>query len=262
MIERGRTLVDPSGPLIWGVVLAAWGLAVGLPLVGYDKLVSHHAVLGGTARPALSTLLVFLVAWQVMTGAMMLPSSLPLVGLFARVSERQVQPRLALTTFLTAYFAVWTGFALLALAGDSALHFLIYRWPWLSDRPWLIAGLILVAAGAFQFSSLKERCLDACRNPMQFLWRYYDRGVPAAWRIGFRHGLFCLGCCWALMLTMFAVGVGSLAWMVGLTGVMVIEKTSRHGRRLAPLVGVALLIWGALILLQPGWLPTPLSGRS
>jgi predicted metal-binding membrane protein len=64
------------------------------------------------------------------------------------------------------------------------------------------------------------------------------------------------------MLTMFAVGVGSLAWMVGLTGVMVIEKTSRHGRRLAPLVGVALLIWGALILLQPGWLPTPLSGRS
>ena len=130
-------------------------------------------------------------------------------------------------------------------------------------RPGVVTGAagILMVAGAFQFSSLKESCLDACRTPMQFLGRFYGRGLGAAWRLGVRHGLFCLGCCWALMLTMFAVGVGSLAWMVGLTGIMLIEKTTRHGKRLAPIIGAGLLLWGALNLLQPGWLPAGLSGR-
>jgi predicted metal-binding membrane protein len=89
---------------------------------------------------------------------------------------------------------------------------------------------------------------------MGFLWQHYRRGPWAAWLLGARHGLSCLGCCWALMLVMFATGVGSLAWMLALTGVMVIEKTTRRGRRLVPAVGAALLIWGALMLVQPGWL--------
>jgi predicted metal-binding membrane protein len=261
LITRGRGLLDAGGPLMWATVLVAWILALGLPLLGHGDLVSHHAILGGPEPPQLSTLLLFLVAWQAMTGAMMLPSSLPLVGLFARVSSQQARPRLVLAVFLAAYFAVWTGFAIVALAGDAVLHGVIGRWAWLGERPWLVAGSILLVAGAFQFSSLKERCLDACRTPVQFIRRFYDRGLPAAWRLGVRHGLFCLGCCWALMLTMFAVGVGSLAWMVGLTGIMLIEKTSPHGRRLAPVVGSALLLWGALILLQPAWLPAAFSGR-
>jgi predicted metal-binding membrane protein len=157
--------------------------------------------------------------------------------------------------FLLAYFVVWTGFAVAALASDGLLHVLVERWRWLDTRPWLIAGSVLALAGAFQFSPLKERCLDACRSPLGFLWRYYRRGAWSAWRLGLRHGLFCLGCCWALMLVMFAVGLGNLVWMAVLTGVMVIEKTMPWGRRLVPVVGVVLLTWGGLVLVRPGWLP-------
>lgn len=259
---HARYFAVSGNSLIWGAVATAWTLALLLPLLGHGELVSHHAILEGTRLPSTTTLLIFLLAWQVMTGAMMLPSSLPMVRLFARVSQGQAHPALAVAAFLAAYFAVWTGFALLALMGDAGLHRLIGTWTWLGDRPWLIAGFVLVIAGAFQFSPLKERCLEGCRHPAQFIWRFYARGVGSAWRLGVRHGLFCLGCCWALMLTMFAVGVGNLSWMAGLTGVMLIEKTTRRGQRLVPVVGGALLLWGVLILLQPSWLPAVLSGHS
>ena len=191
--------------LIWCVVIGSWALALTIPALSHGGALSHDAALGTTAVPGIGSLLLFLVAWQVMTAAMMLPSSLPMVGLFARASRGQARPGFALAAFLAAYFAVWTGFALLALTGDAALHRLVERWGWLEARPWLVTGSVLVLAGAFQFSPLKERCLDACRTPLNFLWRYYRRGTAAAWALGLRHGLFCLGCCWALMLTMFAV---------------------------------------------------------
>jgi len=256
-IARSRFYPIPGESLVWGAVLTAWALALALPLLDLGEVVSHDAVLEGHTLPSLPALLLFLAAWQVMTGAMMLPSSLPMVGLFARASREQARPRLAFAAFITAYFAVWTSFALLALFSDAGLHQLIERWRWIDDRPWLIAGSVLVLAGGFQFSPLKERCLNSCRNPVAFLWHHYQRGLRPAWLLGLRHGVFCLGCCWALMLTMFAVGVGSLAWMAALTGVMLIEKTAPRGRQLVPVVGIALIVSGAVVLLSPGWLPLP-----
>jgi predicted metal-binding membrane protein len=241
--------------VVWIVVAAAWSIALLSAAAGYDRLLHHDAIIGGETVPTALGLLLFLAAWQVMTGAMMLPSSRPMIGLFARASQGQARPRLALLAFLTAYFAVWTGFALVAIAGDAGLHRLVDRWHWLDERPWMIGGTVLLLAGAFQFSPLKERCLDVCRSPVAFLWHHYRRGAGAAWVLGLHHGLFCLGCCWALMLTMFAVGVGSLAWMAALTGVMLIEKTAPWGRQIAPLVGGILLAWGAIVLLQPARLP-------
>ena len=141
--------------------------------------------------------------------------------------------------------------------------------PWSLPLVWLFARasrnqsnsrlvLAVFLAGADQFSSLKERCLDACRNPMHVMWRFYGRRVGKAWAFGLHHGLFCLGCCWALMLIMFAVGAGQLVVMAILTGLMTIEKTTRCGRRLAPIAGIGLLLWGAVILAGPGWLPASL----
>ena len=245
-------------PIIWGSVAAAWALALGLAASGRDAHLGHDTVLGGAGLPAPRDLLVFLVAWQAMTAGMMLPSTLPLVRLFARASRGQARPRLALGAFLAAYFVVWTGFAGAALAADAGVHGLTGRWGWLQARPEVIGGGVLLLAGVFQFSPLKERCLDACRNPMHFMWRFYGRGAGRAWRFGLHHGLFCLGCCWALMLVMFAVGVGSLAVMALLTGVMTLEKTARRGRRLAPVAGVVLLLGGGVVLVQPGWLPDSL----
>lgn len=243
-------------PLV-AVVMASWVLAIVMMAGGGDGMMAHEAVMGSGGIPRPGTLLGYMVDWQVMTGAMMVPSSLPMVRLFAGASRGQARPRLAIVMFVAAYFVVWTGFALSALTFDAGLHTLVERWRWLDARPNLIAGTVLVFAGAFQFSPLKERCLDACRSPMGFMWRYYRRGVGHAWELGLRHGLFCLGCCWALMLMMFAVGVGSLAWMAGMTGVMMIEKSFPWGRRLVPSVGTALILWGAFVLLRPEWLPAP-----
>jgi predicted metal-binding membrane protein len=237
-------------------VVGAWLLILAAAMTGRgDLLLDHDAVLQHRSFAWPLVMLLFLAVWQLMVMAMMVPASVPMMQAFRAVSRRREHPRLTYGLFLLGYGAVWTGFALVALLGDSGLHWLVAHWRWLEERPGVIGGAVLLLAGAFQLSPLKERCLDACRDPLAFLWRFYRRGPGGAWRLGIRHGLFCLGCCWALMLTMFALGVGSVAWMAGLTGVMVIEKTSRHGRRLMPLVGLALLAWGALIIIDPGWLP-------
>ncbi|HET7095513.1 MAG TPA: DUF2182 domain-containing protein, partial [Thermomicrobiales bacterium] len=183
----------PANALIAGTALAAWGLAFALVVTGWARRV-HHQPLVESNGSTLPALLLFLLVWQVMTAAMMLPSSLPLMRLFNRASRGQAHPRLARLAFVAAYFAVWTGFAALALAGDALLHDLARRWLWLAQRPWLIGGLALLLAGGFQFSPLKDRCLQQCRSPFGFLRRHYRRGVGAAWDMGVRHGLFCLGC--------------------------------------------------------------------
>ncbi len=119
---------------------------------------------------------------------------------------------------------------------------------------WLIGGATFAIAGGFQFSPLKEHCLKQCRSPLSFFMHYYHHGVGAAWRLGLRHGVFCLGCCWALMLVMFGVGVGSIVWMAVLTGLMVVEKTYPGGQRLSPLLGIALLLLAVLWMVHPVWL--------
>jgi predicted metal-binding membrane protein len=234
----------------WAVAAAAWALLLVGGARGWSVVVDHHHLLGGHAGIGAGDLLAFLAAWQLMIAAMMLPTSLPMVRLVARASRAQARPRLAVAAFVGAYLVVWTGFAAVALIGDAAVHAAVHALPWLAAREGVLAGAVLAGAGAFQFSAVKHRCLDACRNAMHFVWRYYERGVGGAWRLGLRHGVFCVGCCWALMLVMFAVGVGHLAWMVGLTGVMLVEKTSARGRRLVPVVGVALIIHGGVVVVR------------
>jgi len=250
----------PDLAIIWGAVAAAWLLTLMLATSRSTYLVGHDGVLGERQFGWLATLLLFLASWQVMTAAMMLPSSLPMMVMFGRVSRNHPRPLLMFGVFLLGYFAVWTGFAVLALVNDAGVHWLVPRLPVLDERPWILGGAILVLAGAFQFSSLKERCLDACRDPVAMFLRGYAPGASAAWNLGLRHGLFCLGCCWALMLTMFAVGMGSLVWMTALAGVMVIEKTASYGGRVAKPIGYALMLWGLLVILNPGWIPDAIGG--
>ncbi len=237
-------------PVVWGVAAGSWALALTLTLTDRAQLLGHDTLATRPEIPWPLAIVLFLVAWQLMVGAMMLPTSIPMIQYFARVSSRQSRAGPALITFLAAYIAIWTGFAFVALAGDTGLHWLFDRWAWLQERPWVIFSLALVIAGAFQFSPLKDRCLHECRHPMSFLLHYYQRGLRAAWGIGLRHGLYCLGCCWALMLVMFAAGVGNLAWMAALTGVMLLEKTSLVGRRFVPVIGIILISWGLLVGLR------------
>ena len=240
-------------------IAAAWAVVLAAQASGGASFLHHHEV-AHDFTPARA--LLFLLAWQVMVAAMMLPSALPLVALFAAAAGRQERPRRVMTAFVGGYVLIWGLFGAVALFGDVALHGLEERWPFLEERPWLIGGTALALAGAFQFTALKDRCLHVCRHPAVYLRRHYRRGTLEAFRIGRDHGAFCLGCCWALMLLMFAAGLANLAWMAVLTAAMVYEKVSRRGRRLTPVIGVVLLVWAALVLAHPGWLPEPFAAAA
>jgi predicted metal-binding membrane protein len=240
-------------------VAGAWSLVVIAQETGNATRLHHDSLIEG-GPPLWAALAVFLLAWQAMIAAMMLPSSLPMVRLFTHAAGRQPRPGVATAAFLGGYALVWTGFGVGAFLGDVGIHHTVDATPWLAAHEWFISAGILITAGAFQFTDLKDRCLDQCRHPGPFLMRHYRRGTGGAFALGRRHGLFCLGCCWALMLMMFAAGVASLIWMAVLGAVMYYEKAGRHGRALTPVVGIVLIAWGIVVAAHPGWLPGALAG--
>ena len=207
----------------------------------------HHDTLIEDGPAAWLAVPAFLLAWQLMFAAMMLPTALPLIGLFAKAAAKQPRPRAAIAGFLGGYALVWTGFGLLAFLFDMGVHAAVDASPWLDSHQWILGAGVLALAGAFQFSSLKYACLDKCRHPGQFMLRFYRRGIGGGMQLGLRHGVFCVGCCWALMLVMFSVGMASLIAMAALTGLMIHEKTQPGGRRLVPLAGAALLAMALLV---------------
>ena len=214
--------------------------------------VHHDSLLEGGRGFGLA-LVLFVLAWQVMIAAMMLPSSLPLVRMFSAASAGAPRRGRALAAFVSGYAVVWSAFGVLAFAGDASLHALVDASPWMEAHDWAIAPGVLVLAGLFQFSSLKDACLRACRHPASFLHRHYRRGTRGGFELGARHGLFCVGCCWALMLVMFAAGAASLVWMAALTALMVYEKTRPSGATAVPLTGAVLLAVGSTLLLWNGY---------
>lgn len=189
----------------------------------------------------MTSLLVYAAAWIIMITAMMLPSAVPLLGLFAGVSRSQPQAGMMVAAFVSGYLAVWTVFGWLALGFDTAVHAAVEALPWLHERPELVIAAVLALAGAFQFSSLKNRCLSTCRHPGAYLLSHYRRGALAAVRIGWGHGLFCLGCCWVLMTVAFAAGMADLRWMAGFKALMTYGRVGRHGDFVARAAGFALL---------------------
>jgi predicted metal-binding membrane protein len=230
-----------------------WVVALAAQLTGRAGLLHHDALIEGDV-PLGVGLLISVAAWQVMIGAMMLPSSVPMLRLFAATTPHANRAH-SIGAFIGGYAAVWTAFGAAAFGFDTAVHHVVDATPWLTRHPWLIAGLTLAAAGAFQFTKVKDRCLEQCRHPAAYLLRHYRRGTAEAFRLGWGHGLFCLGCCWALMLLMFAAGVANLVWMAALAGLMAYEKVGRRRRQLTPVAGVVLLGLAALVLLHPTWLP-------
>ncbi len=238
----------------WILVIVAWTVALVAVLTNQNYLIDHHYLLEESHLPRLIALVVFLACWQVMTVAMMLPSSMPMVSMIVHAGRQQRRPQAVPAAFLAGYAVVWTAFALVAFVGDTQIHWLVHHWFWLDTHSWVIGATTFAVAGVFQFTPLKGRCLKQCRSPLSFCVCYYRKGVGAAWRLGLRHGMFCLGSCWALMLVMFGLGVGSLVWMAMLAGVLVVEKTFPGGQRLRPVIGIILLGLSALWLAHPAWL--------
>jgi predicted metal-binding membrane protein len=196
-------------------------------------------------------LAVFLAGWLLMLVAMMLPSTLSLVGLFIGVVAYRRDRRGILASLIGGYLVVWLGAGLVALAADTALHGLSRHVGWIESHPWAVAAAVVALAGAYQFSPVKERCLEKCRSPRLLIfaaWRG-QRPLAEAFTLGVRHGRYCVGCCWALTLVMFALGLGSLGWMLLLGAVMAIEKNALWGADLTVPLGASLLVAaGALVV--------------
>ncbi|MGZ5235954.1 MAG: DUF2182 domain-containing protein [Caldimonas sp.] len=200
---------------------------------------------GGVIVPAA----LYAAAWMLMTTAMMLPTTLPLFEAFDRLAAGRADRLRLLTLLGLGYMAVWGAFGLLAHVLHAALTAWVGSVPALAWHAGLIGAATIAVAGAFQFSPLKYRCLEKCRTPLSFVIEHWRGRAQArqAFLLGAHHGLFCVGCCWALMLLMFVVGAGSLGWMLLLAAAMAIEKNMPWGRRLSTPLGVALLAWAALL---------------
>jgi len=208
-----------------------------------------RAIPGGTVvLPAA----LYVVGWVLMLAAMMLPTTLPLLEIYWRLIRRRADRHLLLGLVIAGYLIAWGGFGVVAHGADFALYTVVVESPWLTFNGWAIGAAVLVFAGVFQFSRLKYTCLDKCRMPLGFVMEHW-RGQHAyrqAFRLGFRHGLFCVGCCWALMLLMFVVGTGSVGWMIVLGALMAIEKNLPWGRRVGRPLGVVLIGLAAAIVAQ------------
>ena len=191
-------------------------------------------------------------AWVLMIAAMMLPTTLPLVDSFERMTRQRADGARLLALVVLGYVAVWALFGLAAHVLDAGLRALAAESTWVGQHAHWVGIAIVAGAGAFQFSALKYRCLEKCRTPLSFVFEHWHGVSPQreALALGAHHGLFCVGCCWALMLLMFAVGTGSLGWMLVLAIVMAIEKNLPWGRRLSTPLGAALLGWAAVLALR------------
>ena len=226
--------------LLAGAVLLAWeGSAAGRYL--------HHAGAGG---PLALELVAFTAGWLLMIVAMMLPTSLPIVATFAALVRRRARPATLVVALVVGYAVTWTAFGMAAYLADRLVHAAVDGIPWLAEHPQVVAGATLGIAGLWHLSPLKERCLDACRSPLGFVlhrWRGVEP-VREAFALGVAHGRFCVGCCWSLMLVMFGLGLGSLAWMLALGVVMAVEKNAPWGRRVGRPLGVALILAGLAVV--------------
>jgi predicted metal-binding membrane protein len=191
------------------------------------------------------------IMWIVMMIAMMVPSVAPVILLFASVSRRRrIQGVLAapVSVFTLGYLLAWTGYAVLAALAQSALHAAALLSPAMASESPLLGGGILMVAGMYQWLPVKGACLSHCRSPLGFFSTEWREGVSGALRMGFRHGSYCVGCCWALMALLFVAGVMNLLWVVVIAGFVLAEKLVPNGRLLGRITGVVLAGCGLWVL--------------
>ena len=184
--------------------------------------------------------------WAVMMVGMMAPAAAPVVMLFA-ASRAGKGGRWATVTALVfglGYLAVWTLFSAGATAAQWGLHQKALLSVMMATTSPRLAGAILIAAGVYQLTRWKSRCLTHCRSPLGFLMSNWRDGVLGAFQMGFRHGVYCLGCCWALMCVLFAVGVMNLVWVAAITVFVMVEKIGPAGAMVARVAGAALVVAG------------------
>ncbi len=197
-------------------------------------------------------LLLLFVMWTVMMVAMMVPSAAPMVLMFANVQrqrQKQQRPFVSTGVFLLGYLIVWTAFSLIATLAQWGLHSAALLSPMMISTSSLFGGVLLMAAGIFQWTPLKHTCLKHCRSPLGFITTDWRDGTWGALLMGLRHGSYCAGCCWALMALLFVAGVMNLFWVAIIAVFVLIEKIIPNGHWVSKVSGLVLIVWGIWMIL-------------
>lgn len=240
-----------------GILLALVGLTVGSWwfLLDAGSRMDGHA----TTSPTMGMgALLFLAVWVAMMVATMFPAVAPMVLMFARLSAvKRSSGRAFVPTwiFLCGYLLVWTGLGAAAFVLAVGAEQLARQVEVIDQNTARLGGVLIVVAGLYQFSRLKDRCLTECRSPMAFVMQHWREGRVGAVRMGIHHGWHCAGCCWALMAMMFPLGMMNIAALAAVTALVYAEKVLPNGDALRRGAGVTLVALGLAVLVSPGVLP-------
>jgi predicted metal-binding membrane protein len=251
VLQRDRAIVVAGLAAVTGL---AWAYTLGG--AGMPEMADHagHAML----QPMSWTLgyaALMLVMWWVMMVAMMVPSAAPMVLLFSAINRRQREAgnvHVPTAVFLAGYLAVWGLFSVLATAAQWGFEAAGFAPMTAGTGATLggatLGGAILIAAGLYQMTPIKQACLRHCRSPLVFLTQHWRQGWGGAWRMGLVHGAYCLGCCWVLMALLFVGGIMNVLWIAGLALYVLFEKVVPAGHWLAYAAGGALTFWGIVMV--------------
>jgi len=231
-----------TGMSTWG--MTSWKMALGL---------SQSMAMPVNWTPEYAVVMFFM--WWIMMIAMMLPSAAPMILLHAKVTRTSpdassAQASLLPVAFFTlGYLMAWAAFSAIATALQWAFENIGVLSPMMMNSTnQLFAGLILLFAGAYQLTPLKQACLKHCRGPIGFLLQHWRPGSAGAFQMGVSHGAYCLGCCWGLMAILFFGGIMNLYWIIGLALMILVEKTVPVGPKLGMVIGGLLTIWGGVLI--------------
>jgi predicted metal-binding membrane protein len=256
--DRAILLAAITTIVVIACFYTVFGVGMKMSAIGMTKM-AGNAPMGAARAMTIPVswvvdyaILVFLM-WWVMMIAMMLPSASPTILLYTamlRHSQQANPPAILAALFLAGYLVIWAIFSVLATALQWSLELRGLVSPTMMVlTSSVLAGTVLIAAGGYQFSSIKEVCLDHCRSPMHFLVKHRRPGILGAFLMGIKHGAFCLGCCWFLMALLFVGGIMNLYWIAGLALLVILEKFTPVGRQLARVAGI-LLIGGGFWMLS------------
>jgi predicted metal-binding membrane protein len=248
ILKRDRVIVLLAVAIIG---LLTWACTLQMSANAGDP--DHHHT-----RSEINFFLLFWM-WAVMMVAMMLPAVTPTVLLVATLNRKNrlhSSPFPATVCFLMGYVVTWTLFSVLAALGQVLLHNRGLLNAEMGSATPLVGGGFLLVAGLFQWSAWKNACLKHCRSPLGFLMTQWRSGALGSFRMGLLHGLYCAGCCWALMLLMFVAGVMNVWWFLALTSFVLVEKLWPRGVIIGRVGGIVMFAWGLLLLAQYYWLST------
>jgi len=253
-------LVGRDRALIWAGIATMTGLAW-LYLVSLSRQMSGMEGDGGMANmPGMSPVLtpwtvtdgvLTTTMWAVMMVGMMLPAAAPMILLFAAVNrKRRAQGGIAVPTgiFVLGYLTVWVGFSIVAALAQWGLHAAALLSPAMAARSPIIGGALLIAAGVYQLTPLKNTCLAHCRSPLRFLLAEWRDGEWGAYTMGLWHGAYCLGCCWVLMGLLFVAGVMNLLWVAAITVFVLVEKVAPAGVLVGRVASAGLILAGVMMV--------------